>query len=508
MVSGYDPAYSQSLRAQMRYLMGAGWDEADGFLPSSNSVFPVFPESNPVTLKEGKSRQILNNLFIELARIRYLEIEPEFPQVELPVTAEARKQFWLSRARGHGLPGHQNWSDQLDSAVFEGNALGIGFIQIGLTHNPDTQKRRVALRHVPTINVLWDRHESHASRAKWIAFCHYLAPEVARATYGEKAVEGLMSLHEKHAGTLEFVRVIEYFDLGDGHSEPTYAVFAGDINGPMITHQSNPFNTLPFASYSHLYVPGVRRPVGRISLQLCTQERINSIERFLDEAIQQPPFTVLDNSLIDEQDLNRLAGGEKLSYVKMNARATEPGRPPFYQVPGALVSGYVGERYSMLVQQLNADSGITDYDRGNLSIQSRTATEIEVLNQRVGAQGTWPLRQLSRFMQQAVSTTCDIARKYDEDTCDVDVFGVNLTINAKDNPDFSAQELFKEPSRVEISEETILESDSRSKRDRKLRSLERLLPLAQIGAIKMEKLTKEILRANGVVNPNDWLVNA
>lgn len=503
LLEAYDPQYYDSIYRQMRYAFGKGIDSADSAVVTPGR-FPVFPDIVVDMLQVGRSRRILNNLFIDLSRVRYSEVEPEFPEVSDPILKEARTKFWLARANGFG---HDEgaWTDHFDAAYFDGNAIGTGFIQAGLVRNPKSGQSRVQVRHVPTHQVLWDRHARFASDARFVCFSSLLPVDVAVRRFGQEARQYVRTFFDSPgvATPLSAVRVFEYFDAGTDSSEPTFAVILDDLTGPFVKRERQPFSTIPFAAYTHLQVPGMRRAVGRIVLQMATQEAINEIESHLDSAIKQKPFTVLDVELIEKADLDRLVKGDDLPYVRMRKRIDGSSAPPFYTVPGGQLSSLIGDRFAILSSQMTADSGVTDFDRGNVTTQKRTATEVEVINQRSGSQGTWQMRQLARFMRQAVGVVLEIARDHDRDPVAIDVSGVNLTLNDPTEPRLSLEALLAEPSSILITEETLQSADGDSKIQKRLAQLQ---VLAGDPGINQLKLAEEKLKILGFDHREDWLI--
>ena len=505
LLESYDPQYYDSIYRQMRYAFGKGYDtrESSGSMPRK---FPVFPDIVVDMLQVGRSRRILNNLFIDLTRVRYSEIEPEFPEINDPILQEARTKFWLARANGYGHDGGA-WTDHFDAAYFDGNAVGTGFVQVGLVKNPQSGKARVQVRHAPATQVLWDRHSRFASDARFVCFSQLIPADVAIRRFGEEARKHVRSYFDSPGvGTpLNAVRIFEYFDLGSDDVASTYAVIIDDLTGPVVKRQPMPFTCLPFGCYTHLQVPGLRRAIGRIVLQMATQEAINEIEAHLDSAVKQKPFTVLDTDLIEKIDLDRLVAGEDLPYVRMKKTPAGASGPPFYTVPGGQLSSIIGERFAILTSQMTADSGVTDFDRGSPTVQRRTATEVEMISQRSGSQGSWQMRQLARFMRQTVGVVLDIAKEYDRDPVKIDVSGVNLTINDPADPRLSLESLLAEPSSILVTEETLQSADGDAKKQKRLAQLQ---ILAGDPAIEPRKLALEKLKVLGFEDREDWLVKA
>lgn len=500
-----DPTEYARLYDQLRTMMGAESQSGGAY---TGSGLPFFEDIRPTHLTLGKSRRILQNQLVDLARVRYAEIEPSFSGVD-PMVGEAMRGYWSARASGRTLSPASSaqssgWTDEIDRAFLEGNALGVSFLQVGLL-GTDQGTRRVHLRHVSPLQTVWDRHVSDPHAGRFVAFAHLLPVDLAAQRYGQAAMNHVRTLVGAGERAMKVVRVLEVFDKGIAGKDSTYTVLLDDFNGPVLQQSANPFGLLPMAAYVHFSLPGLRSPLGRVALQAPTQEAINEIESVLDTAIKQHPFTVIDTDLVDDSDLARLNSNDRPAYVRMRRPDVSDRRLPYYSVPGAAVHPQLFERMQMLQEQLNAESGVSDMARGNLMPERRTATEIEMLAQQSGATGTWPLRQLTRWMRRTVETVMHLAKGFDDDPVRVNVGNVDMILNDPADPRTWLSNLFDDQAEVQISEEAVLYADGIRKRSERLLQLDRLRPEVEAGLIAPERYLREKLRTLGFDPDDGWV---
>jgi len=501
LVQSFDPIYRNSLYQQMRYAFGENWrkDQAAASATLDGHTFPDYPDILVRYQEIGRSRRILNSQFIGLSRVMYSDPEPEFPQVD-KYTAEVRKQFFLSRYRGDGMQDGE-WAEDMAAAYMDGDGLGVGFVQVCLRTNPKTGEQQVSLRHSPAIFTLWDRYERSPGRARWICFVRYLPIDDAALIFGEEtALANVRTVYDGHTTYgVKVVRYFEYYDMGSGNARPTRAIILNELSNPPWSIEENVFECLPFAYYTHLYVPMMRRPVGRIAMQMNTQEAINEIERALRKALRSPQFSIADVSQLDEEDLKAVNAGDSARIVRWKAK---PGhtQDPFVRVPGSDVSPSVLKLLEVMDQQFTADSGVTDFDRGVQPGASRTLGEDMLVDQRGQTQSSWSELQAMRFHVRCVKKVLAIAALFDRDPVTLDIFGRNYTVNRPDAPASTMNHWLGDPSEVIINTDSLRYQDVQQVR------LQRLQQLLEVGpfvgrALSLPWYAEELAKALGEQDP-------
>lgn len=517
-IQAYDPIYRNSIYQQMRYAFGETWRKdfgASGALDVGG--FPDYPDIKVRYQEIGRSRRILNSQFIGLSRVMYSDPQPEFPQVD-KYTAEVRKQFFLARYRGTGAgegpmdgdeeggsyagdEGEGEWADEMAAAFMDGDGLGLGFVQVCLRTNRRTGFQQVHLRHSPLIFTLWDRFERSPGRARWIAFVRYMPVEEAALLFGREQAEANVRLvydGQRSYGVRQ-VRYFEYYDTGYENGAPTRAVILGDIQNPPAVLEENAFGCLPMAYYCHLLVPGMRTPIGRIAMQMNTQESINEVERALKRAMRAPQFSIADVSQLDEEDMKRVNAGEGNVIVRWKMKP-QHNQPPFIRTPGAEVAQTVLKYFEVLDEQFTVDSGVTDFDRGVQPRSNRTLGEDQLIDQRGQTQTSWSELQAMRFHIRTVRRVLDIAGMYDRDPATLDIFGKNYTVNDPARPASTISHWLKEPSQVAINADSLRYQDVQQVRAQRLQQLLAVAPF--VGSVlDSQWFGEELAKALGEQDP-------
>jgi hypothetical protein len=459
----------------MRYAFGESWRNDASPLGFEGGDFPDCPDIRVKYQEIGRSRRILNSQFIGLSRVMYADPQPEFPQLD-KYTAEVRKQFFLSRYRGEGC-GEGEWADEMAAAFMDGDGLGLGFVQVCLRTNPATGIQQVHLRHSPLLYTLWDRFERNPGRSRWIAFVRFMALEDAELMWGaEKAREGARVVYDTSRNYgVNMVRYFEYYDTGYKNGAPTRAVILGSMSNPPVEISANPFGCLPSAHYTHFYAPGMRTPLGRVAMQMNTQESINEIERALRKAMRTPPLTIVDVGQIDEEDAKKANAGEQNGFVKWKSK---PGHSvePVQRVPGAEVAQATLKFLEVMEQQFTVDSGVTDFEKGVQPTANRTLGEDMLIDQRGQTQASWSELQAMKFHIRTVRKVLDIAAQFDRDPVTLDIFGKNYTLNEPKRPASRIDNWLKEPSAIVINTDSLRYQDVQQVRTQRLQQLLQAAP--------------------------------
>lgn len=495
LTESYDPSHYAFVYNQMRYSFGEKWSEGFAGVPglTGGGTFPDFPALNFRRSEIGISRRIWNGQFIGLSKIAANLPEPEFPQVD-KWTGEARKQFYLARM---GMMDVFNVSgmEEREKAIADGDGLGIGVLQWVLEEDRKGNQY-VCPQYVSCLHFLWDRHASSVARSEYVAVVRYASPEDAEDLFGSKFAKAYTrTLMDINGGQpYQAVRWFEYFDIRGG-KVPTTAIIGGELTNKPHHVEENDLEINPFSIYTHWQPPGMARPVGRIALQMPTQEALNRVERNLMITLKNAGFDIVDTQQLDEQDLRRLNSGDP--NVKVKLTSPKQGVSPFVRVPGEEVAQTTMALYNVLMEQMTAESGITNFDTGNLSQEKRTLGENQLADQRGAVQIGWSEKRVAEFDQAGVRVFAHLAKKFDRSPVMVDVFGANVEINAPGLPQSSAAALFDEPSKVLVGVDAIRATDAESEKMRRMMLLERLTPYAQAGAIPIEWLAREIIKAAG-----------
>jgi len=484
---------SQYYRLQ-KFAFGEGLDDEN--IPSSETTYIIdFPDVVPDYLSIGRSRRILNHTFITMSKILYANPIPQFQGID-PTLANIRREFYRKRSTENKYG--EDWSNEIACAFLDGDALGTGFVQLGLVQG--IKEQRVSLKHVPITQVVWDRHYKTPAKSRFIAFIHYLQEDIAVEMFGYD-VYNRNKRTQYSEDNLEYpinnLRVVEYYDTGwGGKGTPTYAIFANDFGGEKLRHEENPFgNMLPFAFYQNWIPPGCQQPIGRIIQQVSTQEALNELEENMRETILRgTPFSLLDKSSVDPIDFETLNSGETLPVVGYT-----PGQgTPFVRVPGAEVPQSLLAYQAYLERLLSTESGLSDLDRSNTLNTVRSAQEVGLLAQSSQIQGAWSRKQLAIFYKQIIERTLEIAKKFDRDPLIVEIEGKDFVMNDPENPQSWIEWYLQDEAVVFVDETSLDQKDGETEKLKKLAVLQQLQPDLAAGLVDAAAYITEKLNILGL----------
>lgn len=502
LLEGFDREYHDSLYRQIQYAFGEPWRQGAVSGTGTNFVFPDYENFTVKYQEIGRSKRIFQSAFVTLSGTMMLAPEPEFTKVP-KLVAEIRKQIFLSRFQGENAD-YAPWQDEFDKAYLDGTQVGVGFLHWYLKTNAKSGEQTVCCCHVPAVNVIWDRHENSPDRARWMVFVKSLPVDVAELRFGKKAVAGHISRQSSPNSTgFDVVRVFEYFDMGYGGGSPTMAVILGDISGEPIEIKKNVFGCIPESHYTHIQLP-LSRPIGMVPLQMPAQEMLNQIDRALRRTVRQVGFDIYDPAQVEEEDMRRVESGQQ---TRVRAKGTRvQGQPePVTRIQGGEASQTLLTVRALADRELNAMGSVTDSDRNILAENNRTATEQQLLARANETQKGWPKRQLLRFLITSVEKFVLLAKQYDRDPLDVDVFDNNVLANNPDEPGTWLSSVFHEKAGIVIDTQALEEKDVYQERMEKQSTLSALWPLVQSGVISVQKFAEEALKNAGYQEVQDWM---
>ncbi len=474
LLENYDPNYYDSIYRQMCYSFGEPAKRSGGGGLSSGGNFPDYPDIFPRLLEVGRSRGILNTQLISLAKTMTANPQPEFPQVDKWI-GEVRKQFYLARF-GAGAYGHgdSDWSEDLASTFMDADGFGEGHVFHGLETNPQSGFQRVTIRHISTLHTIRDRHARKLSHARNIAFIKYLSPEAAVSLFGSNIKNKLTALHDPSGAKLTVLRIVEYYDRGSSKHEPTRAILLRNLCGDELLREPNKFGILPWSYMTMFPIPGMRYHLGRVPLQMATQEAINDIERMFRKIMKRAGVDIFDADQINAEDLKKLQRGLEVAYLRYNPKPNSG--VPYHRVPAQEIAASMIQQWQMLKRQQSDDSGINEMDRGSLSEQSRTLGENQLLDARSQRRTAWSALRAHKLHRRTAQVSLEIAKKFDKDPLTIDYFGLNVSLNDPKRPDSYLENFLAEPSTVIMGDETIRQSDARLEGEIRMRQLKHLEP--------------------------------
>lgn len=507
-----DTSYSDSVYAQMCYGYGDAYNKG-GQYSSNGSSIPWYPT---VVMKKrviGTSMRIMNASILAMAKIMMASPDPSFPQLPKPL-AEVRKQAFLTRYQGNASIEAPEWDAEHQLCFLDGDNLGLGFVQYGISVNPKTGKTFTTCQHVPRIFVLRDRHETNPSKYRRIAFVKHLSPVEAYEKWGKERCQKYIKEIDtggSSSGTYKVMRVIEFWDLGENGSMPTMAIIPNDIGEDPLEHAPNTYGYLNFAYMEHILLPGMEHHIGRIVMQMATQEALNQVEKRLRRIVMQGGgFDIVDVSKLNPEQLQRVARGDEYARFVGFEGGAEAASALVHHVPEREASQTMLAIQGLYDSMIGREGAVTSADAGQPTPTSRTLGENLLIDQRSAKQSEWSKKQVVKMFQRAVSRAVETMRLFDDDPMQVDVFGRTITLNDPNDERSSLANYFSLPSRVVIDEAALDAASAMAKSQRRLTELNALTPFVQSGVnplapISQIKFVTELLRAIGETEISEWI---
>lgn len=506
VLEGFDRDHYDGLYAQQSYAFGEKWSAGPSYIATRfpRNDIPIYPDVTVRKLEIGQSRRILNAAHASLSRFLSRPPLPKFPQVDEP-TDEVRRQFWLANANGNrGVP--TKWLKQMQYAFVDGDTLGVGCVVHGLRKHPTSGLKLVDMKHVPALQVIWDPFQRDPRNSKWVCVIHYVPAEEAKARWGEAKVKKHVkkwTTTSDGKGT-EFVRVFQYFDAGYAGKDPAEAVFVGELEKGKV--EANGLGFIPVSFAVNFVAPGMRRPIGRVSMQMSTQEMINELERYMRDTIRRgPPVDVYDPGAFDAESLARLKKGSADGFLEIEQSQVDDIAKIFKRFPGREIPQTVLALFGIQEKQYDTDSNQSDARRGQVAGGRTTAAEIATVRQDVTVNSALTGQMATEFLQDAVHDSMGTALAGDLHRVALDIFGNNIEFNVTDDPNSRIGNFLEEESKVVIDLDAATAQDDAIKQDAAVARLQVLVPFVGRG-IKGQKFLEKLLEASGVRDPENWIM--
>jgi len=494
-----DTGWYDSIYSQLCYAFGEGWKGRVS--NGQEGSLPYYPAITLYTKKVGRSMKIITSSLVTLSEIMDAEPEPSWTQCNKWVS-ESRKQTWLKAWKSRG------WKSEHERAYLEGEGVGLGVLQWGVKQNPDTGEDYTTCRHSPLLQTITDVTAVGPDQWRFIAFAKYMAVEDAVAIYGEskrKDIESATHRVDEDNVTQEVVRVIEYYDKGFGTGKPTQCVLIDDIGGAVLVEpEENQFGRkLPCSYYEHVLLPGMRRHIGKIILQMATQEARNDLEKAIRDDALTGSLDVVETDLVDKAEFKgAMKRGEKFVFAK--GRALSDTRPVVQRIQARESSSTTFNLLSLYDRELNAEGGTTDLEKGSSQkTGTETLGELQLIDARSQKQKGRSTRQAMYMYIRSVEQWEAISKQFETQPTDIDVFGTNMTINGGD-PRMSIDQMLDEPSEVVISPASLTQQDVTAKTQKRITELQ---ILAQNPLIDQKWVAEQMCKALNE-DPEEAMVKA
>lgn len=482
------PGYAESLYAQ--YLLALGIERQSDHRFVADEL-PYFPALHIEAVELGRSRRMLSSIHMMTSRL--LSSVPAI-KVDgvLSIEAEVIEQFISQRM--NGKYGECSWIEDIQAAGCDGNALGIGVLQIG-TELDDYDSPKVQVSYVEPWNTLFDGNERNLVKSPWVCFVHHMSVEEAQSHFKE-AREYAFQVGSESSLPVNVVRIYEYYDqgiyAGGKKTKPTRALILGNLNSGVHKVEANPFACLPVAICTGYTNGAVNRPYGRITNEANIEAMIHLIERKFIDSLDRRNGVLYDPQSIDEDDLLAWIEGET-SLVAMKQGLD---KPPMFPIPQEELSSTDFHLMDYYKGSHNEQSNISDLDRGVPMSKRMTALEIQQLMSQSNSNRSLEAKQQALFLRRLFEKVLVIAKQYDRSPLVIDFKGTDVTINDPANPSLSIDKFLQNHFAVYVDAEALMSNDKTYKQAMDVAQLRELQPL--VGqTINQVEYTKELLRLLG-----------
>ncbi|MFN3961359.1 MAG: hypothetical protein ACK4NQ_00100 [Fimbriimonadaceae bacterium] len=468
--------YYIGLREQQAYMLCGDSSHYAGHInhPYGESDLPVYPDVPPKLYNQDRSRRILGSAIIALSRMMGSDPLPTWADVD-PVTREMRQEAFQRRYR------EQEMQEAASRAFWDGFCLGAGFVAHGLEDcrkYPGTQK--TAVEHIPATSVCWSPIHPSPVESPWLAITRWLPLEVAQAMYPKAMIDKGRStslMTQQMTYQMNVVRVIEYWHTGDAAYDHTYAIFAGPLQYGPVRHTSNPWEErIPVTAYVHLCPSMMQRPIGSVWLQVASQQQINTAEAFmLDRFINGRRGEILDASKIVPGDWKKWREGHQRFMRTIDGKIGDV-REIYQVIPESPLEASTIQVLQYFESRNQEESGLSDLDRGAPLGGNRSATEVNILDQRAQSNQAFVARQVALMMTRFVDNVADSMKRGDTAPCEVEFDGEPITLNG-DIPELTLAAIFEQDAMVKVDQDSLTSEQSRQKKRAKAEDM-----LAVIGS--------------------------
>jgi hypothetical protein len=454
-----------------------------------------------------RSNPILNNLRITLAQTRAVDLVPDWKGIPTDgIIATARKAWWEQRAQG--IDGYGGWKDDLDRAFMDFAAIGMGFLRIGVCEYEDGD--RVSPRYISPLNVMLDPYAPSMDESGMCSFITVMGLEEAEERFPDydfdkpNAKQTYMSME---GVTTEGVQVVEYYHINDKDDAPGYVAFLNDDRGEVIEQSDNPFKFLPLGTFINFQPPGASMPVGLVEMQVYDAQEIQREEEEIRRKAKRDAQLAIHPALIHPDDLQAIADGEDPRYIRLqdDPALIQAGGTPIMEVPRVAVNQDRFAWLNMRQQSIDEKSGIGANAAGSPTDQGTTATEVNSINARLGAQSSFLSREFSRGYQSFAVKLGRAAAMYDTAPFVMNFQNTPIEFNGKVR-ELTSKAVWSGALNAVIGEEDLLLTDVNQKKDKAIAKAQMWLQAVSSPAAQMAPQATIMLgEALGITDPEKYL---
>lgn len=503
---GIDKDFSNSLYDQMRYAMGVdtSWSP-----PEQQDDIPFYPELVMNSIEIAQSRTLMRSIQIMVSKLLSNQLGMRVTKAPL-ILQEVMQQYFQTRMIGDGTA-DGGWIEELRAAGSDGNALGVGVVQIGLEEDHKSGMQKTTVRRHSPWYVVFSPYVKNLSKTDWICFVHHLSPEDAEELFSEELARRFRkaAIRTQASGEqVDLVRVYEYFDLGVKGGDPTRILILGDLavklGDPRVKRSLNDFEVLPFAVCTGWESPILKRPFGRIINELPHEVARRKSERRIHQTLDQPPILVIDEKAINDEDLESYKKGIPMKYLRYKSESGN-ANTVVARIPGAEVSDNEWAHLQYTDQAQTKASGISEMERGVQSSKRQTRFETMALMNVGDINKSFEVFQQTIFVKRFLDKLFVIAKKFDKTPFSIMVQGQTVEFNQPGVQDSWLSEFLGEDYEIKVDVESLTGPDDDLKMSRKLAKLQSLAPEVAAGLINAQKYARRKLEIMGEDDIQEWL---
>lgn len=374
-----------------------------------------------------------------------------------------------------------------------------------------------SVERLSPFDVYVDPDATRLKNARWIAQRMYIPLERAksREDWDESARKSLhgtaMSEAKKDQDTLfdgeergkesEFVVVWEYYDLVAG----TVSTFADGADEFLLAPSKVPYGFAhPFVMVANYQVPEKFYPIGdvetvmplQMELALTRTQMVNDRKRYRRMYFYRP-------DKIGSEGVNQLLSGDDNSMIAVD------GDEPFTELMAPLeTSSLPAEFYnqsSMILDDINLVSGVSEYQRGSVAEIRRTATEAAMIQDGSNARSADKLSIIERAIGEVAERVIALAQQYL--TADK-VAQISGEDDAVSWVVYNRDEIAGEFDFIVEAGSTQPQNES-FRRQSAMQLMDAMAPFMGSGVINESKVLEHVLRMGfGIKNPSEFLTGA
>lgn len=369
------------------------------------------------------------------------------------------------------------------------------------------------VERVSPFDMFVDPAATRMRDARWVAQRAYIPIEVARENdeWNPKARKELKAAAQKRESVdvlregeersrdVEFAVVWEFYDT----IKDEFCVFSEGCTEFLVEPSPTTYlNGHPFVMVSNYSVPEKFYPIGDVETILPLQlELATTRTQLINDRKRYRRMYMVRTSQIGDDGINAILSGDDNAIIEVE------GNTPFSDLIAPLQSTPLTPEFynqsSMIIDDINFTSGVTEYQRGNLSEIRRTATEASMIQDAANARAADKLATVERAIGEVAERVVALAQEFlttDQVAKIVDDDGA-VQWQPYDRESILGQYDFTvEAGSTQPQNETF-------RRQSAMQLMETMMPFVQAGVVNPVELVSHVMKNGfGIKNPEQFLM--